>query len=49
MKVVGRVTKILFRLKWKMMSSRTRAAVLSVRRTELQELRLRQFDLGQLF
>ncbi|MFC1893479.1 hypothetical protein ACFLYR_05565 [Chloroflexota bacterium] len=48
MTTVGRVKKMLFRLNWKMMSSQARAAVLSVRRMELQELHLRQFDLGRL-
>ncbi|MFC1894184.1 hypothetical protein ACFLYR_09285 [Chloroflexota bacterium] len=46
--IVGHAKKILFRLNWKMMSSQARAAVLSVRRMERQELHLRQFDLGRL-
>jgi len=48
MTIVGRVKKMLFWLKWNMMSSQARVAVLSVKRMELRELRLRQLDLGQL-
>ena len=46
--MVGRLKKILFRLYWKMMSRRARVTVLSAKKMELQELRLRQLDLGHL-
>ena len=47
MTIIGRVKKMLFRLNWKMMSNQARVVVLSVKRMELEELRLRQLDLEQ--
>jgi len=49
MKIAGCVKKMLFRLNWKMMSRQARIAALSMKKMELQELRLRQFDLAQLY
>ena len=48
MAIVGHVRKMLFQLHWKIMSSQSKATVLSIRRIQLQEQHLRQFDLGRL-
>jgi hypothetical protein len=48
MAIVGYFRKMLFQLHWKIMPSQSRATVLSIRRLQLQEQHLRQFDLGRL-